>query len=46
VYEALARRWTHSRTRGRRGTPADVVLRLLVLKHVRNWEAVGLGVGP
>jgi transposase, IS5 family len=38
VYEALAQRWTHSRTRGRRGTPADVVLRLLVLKHVRNWS--------
>jgi transposase, IS5 family len=38
VYEALAGRWTHSRTRGRRGTPADVVLRLLVLKHVRNWS--------
>ena len=38
VYEALSRRWTHSRTRGRRGTPADVVLRLLVLKHVRNWS--------
>ena len=38
VYEALARRGTHSRTRGRRGTPADVVLRLLVLKHVRNWS--------
>ena len=29
VYEALARRWPHSRTRGRPGTPADVVLRLL-----------------
>jgi len=38
VYEALARRWTHSRTRGRRGTPAEVVLRLLLLKHVRNWS--------
>ena len=38
VYEALARRWKLSRTRGRRGTPADVVLRLLVLKHVRNWS--------
>lgn len=38
VYEALARRWKHSRTHGRRGTPADVVLRLLVLKHVRNWS--------
>src|SRR6266853_653674 len=38
VYEALARRWTHSRTRGRKGTPAEVVLRLLLLKHVRNWS--------
>ena len=38
VYEALAQRWAHSRTRGRRDTPADVVLRLLVLKHVRNWS--------
>src|SRR5207344_2288390 len=38
VFDALARRWTHSRTRGRPGTPADVVLRLLVLKHVRNWS--------
>lgn len=38
VYEALAQRWKHSRTRGRRGTPADVVLRLLVLKHARNWS--------
>lgn len=38
VYEALARRWAHSRTRGRKGTPVDVVLRLLVLKHIRNWS--------
>jgi IS5 family transposase len=38
VYEALARRWTHSRTRGRKGTPAEVVLRMLLLKHVRNWS--------
>jgi IS5 family transposase len=28
----------HSRTRGRPGTPAEVVLRLLVLKHMRNWS--------
>lgn len=27
-----------SRTRGRRGTPAEVVLRLLLLKHIRNWS--------
>jgi len=38
VYEALARRWPNSRTRGRPGTPAEVVLRLLLLKHIRNWS--------
>jgi transposase, IS5 family len=38
VYEALARRCPNSRTRGRPGTPADVVLRLLLLKHMRNWS--------
>lgn len=38
VYEALARRWPQSRTRGRRGTPAEVVLRMLLLKHIRNWS--------
>ena len=38
VYEALARRHPKSRTRGRRGTPAEVVLRLLLLKHIRNWS--------
>ena len=37
VYEALARRCPQSRTRGRKGTPAEVVLRLLLLKHIRNW---------
>ncbi|HVS48021.1 MAG TPA: transposase, partial [Candidatus Dormibacteraeota bacterium] len=38
VYEALARRWPQSRNRGRKGTPAEVVLRLLLLKHIRNWS--------
>ena len=38
VYEALARRSPKSRTRGRRGTPPEVVLRLLLLKHIRNWS--------
>jgi IS5 family transposase len=38
VYEALAKRHPQSRTRGRRGVPAEVVLRLLVLKHMRNWS--------
>ncbi len=38
VYQALARRWPQSRTRGRRGTPAEVVLRRLLLKHIRDWS--------
>jgi len=38
VYEALTRRRPKSRTRGRKGTPAEVVLRLLLLKHIRNWS--------
>jgi len=38
VYEALGKRRPQSRCRGRRGAPADVVLRLLVLKHIRNWS--------
>jgi len=38
VYEALAKRHPKSRSRGRLGTPAEIVLRLLILKHVRNWS--------
>jgi IS5 family transposase len=38
VYEALARRRPKSRTHGRLGTPAEVVLRMLLLKHLRNWS--------
>src|ERR1700730_8000486 len=38
IYEALAKRHPQSRTRGRPATPAEVVLRLLVLKHMRNWS--------
>jgi IS5 family transposase len=37
VYEAQGKRKKHSRTRGRKQTPAEVVLRMLVLKHARNW---------
>jgi IS5 family transposase len=36
VYEALAKR--HPKSRGRLAAPAEMVLRLLVLKHVRNWS--------
>ncbi len=38
VYDAQGQRHTHSRTRGRHQTPAEVVLRMLILKHVRNWS--------
>jgi IS5 family transposase len=36
--EALAERHPRSRCRGRLGTPAAVVLRLLVLKHLYDWS--------
>ena len=38
VYEALVRRHPYSRTRGRLGVPAEIVMRMLLLKHIRNWS--------
>ncbi|MBZ5627086.1 MAG: hypothetical protein LAQ69_51695 [Acidobacteriia bacterium] len=38
VHQVQLKRCPQSRTRGRLSTPAEVVLRLLVLKHVRNWS--------
>jgi len=38
VYEAQGQRHAQSRTRGRHQTPAEVALRMLILKHVRNWS--------
>jgi hypothetical protein len=38
VAEALAERHPQSRRRGRLGTPAAVVLRMLVLKHLHDWS--------
>lgn len=38
VYEAQGKRHPQSRLRGRAQTPAEVALRLLILKHVRNWS--------
>src|SRR5438876_6170850 len=37
VTEALAQRHPQSQRRGRLGTPATVVLRMLVLKHLSDW---------
>jgi transposase, IS5 family len=38
VSEALRNRRPQSRTRGRVGFPAEVVLRMLLLKHIRAWS--------
>jgi transposase, IS5 family len=38
VYEAQGKRHAQSRVRGRQQTPAEVALRMLILKHVRNWS--------
>jgi IS5 family transposase len=38
VARALEARWPQSRRRGRPGTPAEVVVRLLILKHLFDWS--------
>jgi transposase, IS5 family len=38
IYTAQGTRRALSRKRGRKQTPAEVVLRLLMLKHVRHWS--------
>jgi IS5 family transposase len=38
VADALGRRRPCSRRKGRPGTPAEVVLRMLVLKHLYDWS--------
>jgi IS5 family transposase len=38
VVAALEQRWPQSRRRGRPGTPAEVVLRMLILKHLHDWS--------
>jgi len=38
VHQALSNRHPNSRSHGRLGYPAEVVLRLLILMHVRNWS--------
>jgi IS5 family transposase len=34
----LEARWPQSRRRGRPGTPAEIVLRMLILKHLFDWS--------
>ena len=38
IQQELAKRCKKSKTRGRQATPAEVVLRMLLLKHVRDWS--------
>jgi len=38
VTHALEARWPQSRRRGRLGTPAEVVMRMLILKHLFDWS--------
>ncbi len=38
IVAALARRYPQSQRRGRLGTPAEVALRMLVLKHLYDWS--------
>jgi IS5 family transposase len=38
VAQGLEARWPQSRRRGRPGTPAEVVIRMLILKHLFDWS--------
>src|SRR2546428_1351081 len=38
VAQGLEARWPQSRRRGRPGMPAEVVLRMLILKHLFDWS--------
>src|SRR5687767_2068525 len=38
VMSVMRKRWKQSARRGRIGTPAEVVLRMLALKHLRDWS--------
>src|SRR5438105_8750753 len=38
IQQEMAKRLKKSKTRGRPGTPAEVVLRMLLLKHARDYS--------
>src|SRR5215217_1855280 len=38
VAQAMEARWPQSRRRGRPGTPAEIVIRMLILKHLFDWS--------
>jgi transposase, IS5 family len=41
-FEALGERHPDSKSRGREGTSTETVMRLIILKHVRDWSYVTL----
>jgi transposase, IS5 family len=41
-FEELGKRHPKSKSRGREGTAAETVMRLMILKHIRNWSYVTL----
>ena len=38
IQQELSKRHNKSKTRGRPGTTAEVILRMLLLKHMRDWS--------
>ena len=38
IQQELSKRFKKSKTRGRPSTPADVILRMLLLRHLRGWS--------
>jgi IS5 family transposase len=38
IQQALSQRCKKSKTRGRPSTTAEVILRMMLLKHIRNWS--------
>ena len=38
IQQELAKRCKKSKTRGRPGTTAEVILRMMLLKHIRDWS--------
>ena len=38
IQQELMKRLKKSKTRGRKATPVEVLLRMLLLKHVRDWS--------
>jgi transposase, IS5 family len=43
VTNGLEARWPQSRRRGRPGTPSEIVIRMLIVKHLFDWSYDDLG---